>query len=291
MTNIELKVRNIQPELSNTEKKVADYFLANQEKVFNLPISTLAEQAGVSSVSWVRFCKSLGFSGLKDFKKALFTELNDTVQDSEKEEPHYNFSDVKDYADIPQMVQMVTGVSIRALEDTSKLASAKEVELIAGHIISASNVKLFGLGASALVAEDFQNKLIRIGKNCCFCRDSLIQLTYAATCQPSELAIIISNSGETSEVLEILDLVKKSGCTTAAITRFGKNPLAQGVQHHMYTSSSEADRRSGAMSSRMGQLLAVDILFTAVCNRDYANIEDYLEKSHRSQGSHKLGKK
>ena len=70
MTNIEVRTQNIYENLSNAEKKVASYFLDNVENVFAKPISQLAEESGVSKVAWVRFCKAIGFDGLKDLKKS-----------------------------------------------------------------------------------------------------------------------------------------------------------------------------------------------------------------------------
>ena len=77
MTSIELRVRSIYDSLSNAEKKVADYFLSHMEDVFHKPIAQLALEAGVSKVAWVRFCKDIGFDGLKDLKKALFAQLRE----------------------------------------------------------------------------------------------------------------------------------------------------------------------------------------------------------------------
>jgi len=79
MTNIEVRTQNIYENLSNAEKKVAAYFLDNVENVFAKPISQLAEESGVSKVAWVRFCKAIGFDGLKDLKKSLFSELHETA--------------------------------------------------------------------------------------------------------------------------------------------------------------------------------------------------------------------
>ena len=79
MTNIEVRTQNIYENLSNAEKKVASYFLDNVENVFAKPISQLAEESGVSKVAWVRFCKAIGFDGLKDLKKSLFSELHETA--------------------------------------------------------------------------------------------------------------------------------------------------------------------------------------------------------------------
>lgn len=75
MTDIEIKTRSIYDELSPAEQKVARYFLQNLSSVFDDPIASLAEKSGVSQVMWVRFCKSLGFSGLKDMKKNLVSQL------------------------------------------------------------------------------------------------------------------------------------------------------------------------------------------------------------------------
>ena len=58
---------------------MASYFLDNVENVFAKPISQLAEESGVSKVAWVRFCKAIGFDGLKDLKKSLFSELHETA--------------------------------------------------------------------------------------------------------------------------------------------------------------------------------------------------------------------
>lgn len=78
MTDIEIKTRSIYDELSPAEQKVARYFLQNLSSVFDDPIASLAEKSGVSQVMWVRFCKSLGFSGLKDMKKNLVSQLRES---------------------------------------------------------------------------------------------------------------------------------------------------------------------------------------------------------------------
>ncbi len=69
MTNIEVKTRSMMDSLNNSEKKVATYFLNNIESIFSSPIADLAKESGVSQVTWIRFCKAIGFDGLKDLKK------------------------------------------------------------------------------------------------------------------------------------------------------------------------------------------------------------------------------
>ena len=286
MTNIEIKIKSLFNELNDTEQKIATHFLNNVENIFTMPISQLAKDSGVSQASWVRFCKTLGFSGLKEMKKEMFNELNEVNAETSSSSEHI-FTDIKDYSSISQMADTIRNSSVQSINQTIKLIDKDSIELIAKRIMDCNSVKIFGVGASALVAEDLFSKLIRINKNVCFCRDNHVQLTYAANLSPDDVAIIISYSGKTSEMLEILELAKRQKAFIVAITKFGKNPLANGSQNVIYTSSPEIHRRSGAMSSRIAQSVIVDLLFTAVANYGYDKVRKNLENSYKSCDTHK----
>lgn len=289
MTNIEVRVRGLYDGLSTTEKKVADYFLENMEKVFHLPIARLAENSGVSQVAWVRFCKSIGFDGLKDMKKSLFAELNNAAAGSAST-PAYEFMDIKNFSTIPQICDNIRSSSIQAIEDTIRMLDPETLGAVAGEIISSPCIRIFGQGASGLVAQDLFYKLVRIGKNVLYDPNAHIQLTYAANLAKSDIAFFISNSGQTEEILELLLLAKERGCCCISLTRYGKNPLASGCRYSLYNSSPEADKRSGAMSSRIAQLTVIDALFTTVANQDYFHVESKLERSYQACISHRRGK-
>lgn len=284
-TNIELRIRGVYDTLSNAEKKAASYFLENVEDVFNKPIAQLACESGVSKVAWVRLCKSLGFSGLKELKKSLFNELYKT---KEKEDPIV-FSDLleAEQDNIEQMILSVRNNSIRAVHDTAKLLDPASVEMAARKILAARTIRIFGVGASALVGEDLCSKLLRIDRDVRFFLDFHVQLTYAANMTPEDAAIIISNSGRTKESLEILDIANQCGTPVIALTSFGKSPLALGSDIQLYSSSPETVPRSGAMSSRIGQMVTVDVLFSAVARLDYDKTASILENSLKSTRSHR----
>jgi DNA-binding MurR/RpiR family transcriptional regulator len=288
MTNIEIRTRSIYNSLNKREQKVASYFLDHVESVFTLPIAQLAEESGASQVAWVRFCKSIGFDGLKDMKKTLFSELNESSAPNVGAESSL-YTDIRDYTTVAQMTEAVKTSSIRALEDTMKLLDHASVERAAKLILHADAVKLFGVGASSLVAEDFCYKLIRIGKSTCFARDLHVQLTYAATMSPASVGFFVSYSGATQETMESLRLAKEKGAKTIALTKFDRSPLAQEADVCLFTSSPEISHRSGAMSSRIAQLAVIDVLFTAVASQNYPRIEQELENSYQCCSRHKLG--
>jgi len=284
MTSIELRIRSIYDSLSNAEKKVADYFLNNVENVFNKPIAQLAQEAGVSKVAWVRFCKDIGYDGLKDLKKALFLQMRDksgeTISDP--------FSDIRDIASTRSLIKGIQQNSILAIQDTAEMLDPDSLEDAAKAILNAQTVRIFGVGASGMVGYDLHSKLMRINKNSYFCTDHHNQLTYAASMTERDVAVLISMSGTTSEVLEILSLLKRSNIPTIALTKYSKTPLAMNADIVLYVSAPEITMRSGATSSRLAQLMVIDMLFTAVAHMDYDTIAVILEKSHENTQPHRI---
>lgn len=219
MTNIELRTRGIYDNLNAAEQKVADYFLTHVEDVFHMTIAQLAEESGASQVAWVRFSKAIGFEGLKDLKRNLFNELHRPAEEVPVAKP---FSDVWMVESVESLIETTKCNSIRAISDTATLLDPIAVEQAAKKIQSARSVRIFGAGASALVGEDLYSKLLRIDKNAYFSLDQHVQLVYAANMTKEDIAILISVSGATREVLEMLAHAKENGAATVAITRFSK---------------------------------------------------------------------
>lgn len=284
MTSIELRVRSIYDSLSNAEKKAASYFLDNVEDIFHKPIAQLAQEAGVSKVAWVRFCKDIGFEGLKDLKKALFAQMCEK-EDDVAAEP---FSDIRNIDNTKSLIEGIAQNSIRAIQDTAEMLDPNSLERAAQVILNAESVRIFGVGASGMVGEDLHTKLMRINKNSIFSTDYHSQLTYAANMTSRDAAVLISMSGKTKEILEVLALAKQNEVPCLALTRYSKTPLALNADTVLYVSAPEITMRSGAMSSRLAQLMVIDALFTAVAHMDYDSVAVNLEKSHESIRSHRV---
>ena len=187
MTAIELRVRSIYDSLSNAEKKVAEYFLNNVENIFNLPIAVLAQEAGVSKVAWVRFCKDIGFDGLKDLKKTLFAQMREKTDDAVA----VPFSDIRNVENMKSLIEGIKQNSIQAIQDTAELIDPDSLEKAANAILNSKTVRIFGVGASGIVGEDLHSKLMRINKNSYFSTDHHNQLTYASNMTSEDVAILI----------------------------------------------------------------------------------------------------
>ena len=64
---------------TKTQRKIADYFLGNQERIGNLSSFEVAREIGVSNASIIRFCRILGYEGFKDLKNQLYSMLVENV--------------------------------------------------------------------------------------------------------------------------------------------------------------------------------------------------------------------
>jgi len=281
-----LKIKNIYNELNPTEKKIADYLLNNIEEVFTLSIQELAEKTGVSEAAWVRFCKLLGYSGLKDFKKAYV--MNGLAREkSEAGEEEQLYTDIKGYTSIESIIDNVSLLNGRAISDTQKILDANSVKEAIDVLSKAGKILFLGVGASGLVAQDAAYKFVRIGKNAIAPTDFHMQLTHTYLLGENDVAVIISYSGRTKEMIECLEIAKELGCTVISITKYGKNPIASKADITLFISTPEIEKRSGAMGSRIAQLTVIDILFTGVANKEYENVKDLLTRTSQYTVNHK----
>ncbi len=284
-----LKIRQIYDELNPTEKKIADYLLDNIDKVFHLSIQELAQETGVSQAAWVRFCKLLGYSGLKDLKKSYVNGLNKAVSkinDSNDEEQLY--TDIKGYTSIESIIENVSLLNAKAITDTQKILDEESIERAVEAIIKANKILFLGVGASGLVAQDAALKFLRIGKHTSAPSDFHIQLTSTHLLTKNDVAVIISYSGRTKEMIECMEVAHEIGCTVISITKYGKNPIASNADIPLFISAPEVEKRSGATGSRIAQLSVIDILFTGVANREYEKVKDLLTETSKYTRKHKV---
>ena len=98
--------------------------------------------------------------------------------------------------------------------------------------------------------------------------------------RPGDVAIFFSDNAKNTEIMQLFTIAKERGAITIAVTKLGNNALTTGCDHVLFATSPEIDKKSGITSSRFAQLFLVDTLYTAIANRDYNNIRDYLKASY-----------
>lgn len=285
--NCLLRIKESLHALSPMEKKMAAYILDHPDQAINLPIDDLAAKGGVSTSTVNRMCRSLGFTGYKEFSMNLYS-----VQAAAKES--VTFEDIR-AGDAPATVlRNISLSSIKAIRDTVAMTDTQTLEAAVDVLCKAKRIDFYGLGASGLVALDAGSKFLRCGKTSFAFTSPHEQILAALTLKKDDVAVLISYSGETIDILKIAQDIRAMGATIISITRFGKNALSEMADIRLHSSSAETMLRAGAMSSRIAQLCVVDTLFASVCSRIFPTVKHHLEltrtsiqRLHTSQGSEK----
>lgn len=275
MSSALIRLRERSAQFSSTERGVAERILAEPQLVVDLSVHELAQKTFSSPSTIVRMCMHTGYSGYKEFRREVTSELarrEQTLRTSKREIQHSD--------SLEQIIDKITFANICSLEETRDLLDVDVLRSIVEVIRRARVIYLFGMGASLCAAKDAYLKFLRLNKLCIINEDWHSQLVQSFNATAADAALVFSYSGVTAEMVECMRNLKKNGTAIIAITRCVQTPVYELADYRLYTAANESLFRSGAMSSRMSQLNVVDILFTAFANSDYAHSLEQLSKTH-----------
>ncbi|KKO52696.1 MurR/RpiR family transcriptional regulator [Paenibacillus sp. DMB20] len=273
--NILIKIRDMKDSLTPVERTLAEYILDNLEEIPHLSIKSLAQLTKTSDASVLRFCKTMGYSGYRSFIVSISASLG-----SMDEEQKHQYTDIQPGDDLTTIISNISRNNIKSIEDTLSVINKEAIARAVKVLRECKRIVFFGIGASGLVGIDAEQKFTRINKMCHTYTDGHSQLTAATLLEKNDVAIFISNSGNTVEILDALDIAKKNGANIIAITKYNKSELAEKANIVLSISTPELTIRSGAMGSRIAMLTVVDILFAGVASAEYRNVKKYLTKTH-----------
>ena len=199
-----LRLRESQDSMSATERAVSDYLLSHQGEAMGLSIHQLAEKAFASPSTVIRMCQRIGFAGYKEFRQAVTCEVAVRRMSQEQERREITQSDSLD-----DIVDKVTYKNIMSLEDSKNFIDTGTLQRCVDLLRESRTVLLFGLGTSLCAARDLNLKLLRLNKPCVVNDDWHAQFLQAKSASREDLAIVVSSSGETAEVVECMKALRE----------------------------------------------------------------------------------
>ncbi|MGI5489211.1 MurR/RpiR family transcriptional regulator [Microtetraspora malaysiensis] len=279
-----VRLRGAIPSLRPAEQRVARAVLANPQGVADLSIGVLARECGTSETTVLRFCRAIGLRGYTELRLALAREM--TLEASRAGGARPLDGDISADDPLEEIVAKIGYSDSRAVVETAEHLDVAALGRAVDAIVAARRVDLYGAGASGYVAADLRQKLHRIGLTAFAWRDFHSALTSAALLGEADVAIGISHTGATVDVLEALRIAADHGATTIAITNFHPSPITELADIVLKTAARETPFRFGAMGSRIAQLTVVDCLFVGVAaQRTYDETLTALEDTYRAIGS------
>lgn len=275
-TNILVKIREMRDSLTPVEQKVANCILDNPGEIPKMSIKMLSNKSRTSEASVLRFCKTLGYTGFREFIVSITSSLAVSNEDNSEEKA---YTDLRPGDEQSVIIQKIANSNIQSITDTISVLDILEVQKAVESIKSSRRLYFFGIGASNLVCTDAVHKFLRINMECFTWEDSHQQLAMATLITREDVVVLVSNSGNTKEIIDILDVAKKQKAKVIAITRYSKSLLAENADIVLNISTPEISIRSGAMGSRIAMLTVVDILFSCVASSEYDKIKKYLKST------------
>jgi len=250
------------PSLAPAEQRVGKLVLSDPRTFAKLPVSELADRAHVSKPTVVRFCRSVGYDGLSDFKLKLAGSVSEGV-------PFIHRSvdaDDKTNDIMVKVIDNTVAAFLKYRNDANSATIEKAVNALVEAYKQGKRIEFFGVGNSGVVAQDAQHKFFRLGINTIAYSDGHMQVMSASLLGPGDCVVVISNSGRTRDLMDACDIARKNGATTIVITA-SASPLASAGMIHLVADHPEGFDRYSPMVSRLLHLLIIDILATSVALR------------------------
>jgi RpiR family transcriptional regulator, carbohydrate utilization regulator len=257
--------------LPPAEQRVAQVLLEDARSFATLPVGELALRARVSKPTVVRFCRSVGYDGLADFKRKLAGTVNEGVP--------FVHRAVNDDDTAGELVIKVVDNAVAALLRYRNAAADQSVELAIAALANAGKtgkrIEFYGVGNSGIVAADAQHKFFRLGVAATAVSDGHVQVMSATMLGEGDCAVIISNSGRSRDLLDAAEIASRKGATLIVITASG-SPLAhftrpgngrRGAHILLAADHPEDADRYSPMVSRLLHLVIIDVLTTGVALR------------------------
>jgi DNA-binding MurR/RpiR family transcriptional regulator len=244
-----------------------------------LTVTGLAELTGTSEATVVRTARLLGYPGYRDLRLAL---AGLAAQQESGQSPAVT-ADIAVDDSLADVVAKLAYDEQQTLADTAAGLDTAQLAACVDALAGARRIDIYGIGASGLVAQDLAQKLLRIGLIAHAHADPHLAVTNAVQLRPRDVAIAITHSGTTGDVIEPLRTAFERGATTIAVTGRPDGAVSQYADHLLTTSTArESELRPAAMSSRTSQLLVVDCLFVGVAQRTYETAAPALSASYEA---------
>lgn len=206
------------PTLRRSERKVADVVLADPHKVVPMTLAELAEAAGVSQPTIVRFANAIGCDGFHDFRIQLAQSVALGIPATQ--------SVIQAQDDTGTTVSKIFDFSITSLDHVRRHLDLAAIDAAVAALAASTHIVFVGLGASGIVAMDAEQKFPLFGVPCSAPVDAHQQFLAASTSGPSTAFVAISNTGRTVSILDTVRVARERGAVVIGITG-DRSPLAE----------------------------------------------------------------
>ena len=237
-----------------TEKKIGNFIIHHPKEIVDMTVGELAKECQVSEASVSRFCKKIDMKGFHHLKISIAKEM---VSQSEDDELSNHIS----VDDLEHSLKNILANKVAELTQTVSMMNSENLQDILKRINNAQNVLFAAVGNTVPVAMDGAYKLNQIGISAVSTPVWETQLAYSYNLSPDDVVIAISNSGESTGVINILEAAKQKKATTISITNSEKSTIAKISDYHITTATREKLFLDEYRFSRVSATMVIEVLY------------------------------
>lgn len=237
-----------------TEKKIGNFIIHHPKEIVDMTVGELTKECQVSEASVSRFCKKIDMKGFHHLKISIAKEM---VSQSEDDELSNHIS----VDDLEQSLKNILANKVAELTQTVSMMNSENLQDILKRINNAQNVLFAAVGNTVPVAMDGAYKLNQIGISAVSTPVWETQLAYSYNLSPDDVVIAISNSGESTGVINILEAAKQKKATTISITNSEKSTIAKISDYHITTATREKLFLDEYRFSRVSATMVIEVLY------------------------------
>ncbi|MEO3943365.1 MurR/RpiR family transcriptional regulator [Paenarthrobacter nicotinovorans] len=257
------RLRIVFPQLSTSDRRIADVLLTQPAVVVRSSVSEVAELVGVSAATVVRACRRFGFEGFQDVKISIAQDLVRTGE-AEAEGPT---GLLDESASSGEVLRRILGAGSQGLADAQMTVDEEHFMAAVETLAPSPQILFLGGGSSSCVAADAAYWFTAIGKLAFAPSDPMSQHLGARHLPAGGVCVAISHSGAFKQTVDAARIAKEAGATVIAVTSFAKSPLTEVSDIALVSGGRSLGYRLEASAGRLVHLTVVDALRIAVALR------------------------
>jgi len=282
MTQLEFEL-----EFSESEKEIARYILNHGDDVLSMSVKELAKNTYTSPATIVRLCKKIGLEGYNDFKIKYSAELQYDLHHSNRIDVNFPFEKKDTH---PMICHKLASLSEEVIADTIKLIDFDQLEKIVDLLYQSHDIDIYGSGNSLLAAMSFQHKMMRIARNVNLKALHGEQVFLSYNSDKKRIAVIISYSGETHDLIQIAQILKEKKTPIIVLTSIGDNHLSHYADYILNIGSREKIfTKIAPFASQVSMEYLLNVIFSCIFQKDYdQNIQNKISYDKKNDSRHPL---
>lgn len=249
-------------QLTASEKKLANFVVANGQRSQSMSISELAAACGVAEATISRFCRRMGYQGYSAFRLAT------AASTAPRMDAGPLMGEIQPDDSVPILCSKLACTEIEAIRETQSLIHSESLQAAASVLLASEKVLCMGQGGSMLLAEEAAHLFTTVFSGFFPVQDSHMQVIAASNLTDRDAILFFSYSGATKDLMDVLRIAKQRRTRIVLVTRYPGSPGAELADHVLQCGSTENPLQLGSIAARIAQLYLIDVLFSEMCRRD-----------------------